>query len=119
MFYEFARHQVQQGLEVTAIAPGRPGEPEFELIDGVCVHRIPLRSIGRFSLDRLRFLTKASRIIRQQNAELIHVYAFVGAGFLRIFSWGNRARWLYDCQTGAIKPPLLALQNWLIRMESY
>lgn len=119
IFYEFARHQARQGLDVSAIAPGRPDEPVFEIIDGVRVHRIPLRSIGRFSLDRLRFLIQASRILRKNNFDLIHTYAFVGAGLLPWLAGRHRARWLYDCQTSAIKPPLLWLQNVLIRAESW
>lgn len=119
IFYEFARQQARQGMEVTAIAPGRAGEPVFEIIDGVRVHRIPLRSIGRFSLDRMRFVVAASRILREEKFDLIHTYAFVGAGLLPLLGGRNRALWLYDCQTSAIKPPLLGLQNWLIQVESY
>ncbi|MDP1613828.1 MAG: glycosyltransferase family 4 protein [Sulfuritalea sp.] len=119
IFYEFARHQARQGLDVTAIAPGRPGEPAFEIIDGVRLHRIPLDSIGRFSLDRVRFLIQASRILRKNDFDLIHIYAFVGAGLLPLLSQRKDALWLYDCQTSAIKPPLLSLQNRLIRLESY
>lgn len=118
IFYEFARHQARQGLDVTVIAPGRPGEPPFEITEGIRVHRIPLRSIGRFSLDRLRFLIQASRILRKGNFDLIHIYAFVGVGLLPLLSKRKDTRWLYDCQTSAIKPPLLGLQNWLIRLES-
>jgi len=118
IFYEFARHQARQGLDVSVIAPGRPDEPVLEVIDGVRVHRVTLHSIGRFSFDRIRFLIRASRILRRQAFDLIHVYAFVGAGLLRLLSGRSGARWLYDCQTSAIKPPLLGLQNWLIRMES-
>lgn len=118
IFYEFARHQARQDLDVTVIAPGRPGEPRVEIIDGVRVHRIPLHSIGRFSFDRIRFLLQAARILRRENVDLVHVYAFVGAGLLPLISSRNDARWLYDCQTSAIKPPLLWLQNWLIRIES-
>lgn len=119
IFYELARHQASQGLEVTVIAPGRPGEPVIEYIDGVRVHRIPLRSIGRFSLDRLRFLARAASILRQKTVDVIHTYAFVGAGILPMISGRSRARWLYDCQTSAIKPPFLGLQNGLIRVESH
>lgn len=119
IFYEFSRHQARQGLHVHAIAPGRPDEPVFEIIEGVRVHRIPLRSIGRFSLDRLRFLIQASRILRKNDFDLIHTYAFVGAGLLPWLSGRRRAHWLYDCQTSAIKPPLLWLQNALIRAESW
>ncbi|MBI1283654.1 MAG: glycosyltransferase [Thiobacillus sp.] len=119
IFYEFARHQARQGLGVFAIAPGRPDEPAFEIKDGVRIHRVPLRSIGRFSLDRLWFLIQASRILRKNDFDLIHVYAFVGAGLLPWLAGRHRARWLYDCQTSAIKPPLLWLQNVLIRAESW
>lgn len=118
IFYEFARQQARQGLEVTAIAPGRPDEPVFEIVDGIRVHRVPLRSIGRFSLDRVRFLIRASHIIRGETFDLIHAYAFVGAGLLPLLARNNECRWLYDCQSSAIKPPLLSLQNWLIRVES-
>jgi len=119
VFYEFARHQARQGVDVSVIAPGRPDEPEFEIVEGVQVNRVLLNSIGRFSLDRAHFLAKASRILRNQEYDLIHVYAFVGAGLLRLSNRKLKARWLYDCQTAAIKPPLLALQNSLIRIESY
>jgi glycosyltransferase involved in cell wall biosynthesis len=119
IFYEFARHQARQGLDVTAIAPGRPGEPAFEIIDGVRLHRIPLDSIGRFSFDRFRFLIRAARIVRSNDFDLIHIYAFVGVGLLPLLSLRKDTRWLYDCQTSAIKPPLLGLQNWLIRLESH
>lgn len=119
IFYEFARHQARQGLAVSVIAPGRPGEPVFEIVDGVRIFRIPLRSIGRFSLDRLRFLILASLILRRENFDLVHVYAFVGAGLLPWLAGRHRVRWLYDCQTSAIKPPLLWLQNALIRAESW
>jgi len=119
IFYEFARHQARQGLDVTAIAPGRPGEPAFEIIDGVRLHRIPLDSIGRFSFDRFRFLVRAARIVRGNVFDLIHTYAFVGAVFLPLLCPRRDLRWLYDCQTSAIKPPLLSLQNRLIRLESY
>lgn len=118
IFYEFARHQQRQGLDITVIAPGRPGEPAFEVTEGIGVHRIPLRSIGRFSMDRLHFLIQASRILRKCNFDLMHIYAFVGAGLLPLLSQRKGTRWLYDCQTSAIKPPLLGLQNWLIRFES-
>jgi glycosyltransferase involved in cell wall biosynthesis len=119
IFYEFARHQARQGLDISAIAPGRPDEPAFEIKDGVRIHRVPLRSIGRFSLDRLWFLIQASRILRKNDFALIHVYAFVGAGLLPWLAGRHRAHWLYDCQTSAIKPPLLWLQNALIRVESW
>lgn len=119
IFYEFARHQARQGLDVSAIAPGRPGEPAFEIIDGVRLHRIPLDSIGRFSFDRFRFLIRAARIVRSNVFDLIHTYAFVGAVFLPLLCPRRGLRWLYDCQTSAIKPPLLSLQNLLIRLESY
>lgn len=118
IFYEFARHQAQQGLDVLVIAPGRPDEPLVEVIDGVAVHRIPLHSIGRFSFDRIRFLIQAARALHRETVDLVHVYAFVGAGFLPLLTRQNGVRWLYDCQTSAIKPPLLWLQNWLIRIES-
>ncbi len=118
VFYESARHQARDGLEVVAIAPGRRGEPVFEITDGVQVHRVPLESIGRFSVGRLRFLWRASRLMRVQTFDVVHTYAFVGAGLLRLITWGTGACWLYDCQTSAIKPPLLGLQNWLIRFES-
>lgn len=118
IFYEFARQQARQGLDVTVIAPGRPGEPDFEMVEGICVYRVPLRSIARFSIDRIRFLLRASRIIRGEAFDLIHAYAFVGAGLLPLLARNNGGRWLYDCQTSAIKPPLLGLQNWLIRVES-
>lgn len=119
IFYEFARHQAREGLDVIAIAPGRPGEPLFEMLDGVRVHRIPIASIGRLSLDRFRFLLQAARVLRREHVDLVHVYAFVGAGLLPLFCAGQRPTWLYDCQTSAIKPPLIGLQNWLIRVESY
>ena len=38
---------------------------------------------------------------------MIHVYAFVGAGLLPMIGSRKGTRWLYDCQTSAIKPPLL------------
>jgi len=119
IFYEFARQQAQQGLDVTAIAPGREGEPLFEIIDGVRVHRIRLRSIGRFSLDRLRFLFQASRILRKNSFDLIHTYAFIGAGLLPLLGMRKGPVWLYDCQTSAIKPPFLDLQNFMVRIESF
>lgn len=119
IFYEFARQQARQGLDVTAIAPGRENEPLFEIIDGVRVHRIPLGSIGRFSLDRLRFLFRASRLLRKNRFDLVHTYAFVGASLLPLLGGRTGTRWLYDCQTSAIKPPLIGLQNGLIRIESY
>lgn len=118
IFYEFARHQARQGLEVTVIAPGRPAEPAYQLLQGMHVHRIPLRSVGRYSLDRFRFLAQASRLARMGNFDVIHVYAFVGAGILPMIGNRKGARWLYDCQTSAIKPPFLRLQNWLIAAES-
>jgi len=119
IFYEFARHQARQGLDITVIAPGRPGEPAVEVTGGIRIHRIPLRSIGRFSLDRLRFLLQASRILRNSDFDVVHIYAFVGAGFLPLLGKRKGTRWLYDCQTSAIKPPLLGLQNWLIKFESH
>lgn len=119
IFYEFPRHQARQGIDVIVIAPGRTGEPERAVIDGVTVFRIPTPSIGRFSADRLKFLWKAARIIRQCRIDLVHTYAFVGCGLLPWLAGRWRSVWLYDCQTSAIKPPLLGLQNWLIRIESY
>ncbi|MCX7161717.1 MAG: glycosyltransferase family 4 protein [Rhodocyclales bacterium] len=118
IFYEFARHQARQGLDVMVIAPGRPDEPSVEIIDGVRVHRIPLHSIGRFSFDRIRFLIQASRILRGETLDLVHVYAFVGTGILSLLGKRKDTCWLYDCQTSAIKPPLLGLQNWLVKLES-
>ncbi len=118
IFYEFALNQARQGIKVTAIAPGRPDEPAFQIVDGIRVHRIALSSIGRFSLDRIRFLIRASQIIRSEAFDLIHVYAFAGAGPLPLLAGRRRSKWLYDCQSSAIKPPFLRLQNWLIRVEA-
>ncbi len=118
IFYEFARNQAQQGLQVSVIAPGRPDEPRLQVIDGIRVHRIPLASIGRFSLDRIRFLIRAAQILRSDAFDLVHVYAFVGAGPLPLLAGRRRSKWLYDCQSSAIKPPLLRLQNRLIRVEA-
>lgn len=119
IFYEFSRNQARQGIEVIVIAPGRTGEPAREVIDGMIVFRVPTPSIGRFSADRLKYLWKAARIMSQFKVDLVHTYAFVGAGLLPWLAGRRRSIWLYDCQTSAIKPPLLGLQNWLIRIESY
>jgi glycosyltransferase involved in cell wall biosynthesis len=119
IFYEFARHQAMQGIEVVVVAPGRLGEPERENVGGMTIFRVPTPSLGRLSGDRLGFLRQAARIIRRQPVDLVHAYAFVGAGLLPWLAGRRHALWLYDCQTGAIKPPLLGLQNWLIRLESY
>jgi glycosyltransferase involved in cell wall biosynthesis len=119
IFYEFARHQAMMGLEVSVIAPGRSGEALYEIIEGVHVHRIPTESVGRFSFGRLAFLIKATNWLRKQKFDLVHVYAFVGASVLPWLGGRTRSVWLYDCQTSAIKPPLLALQNFLIRFESW
>jgi glycosyltransferase involved in cell wall biosynthesis len=119
IFFEFTRHQARQGLDVSVVAPGRHDEPADEVVEAVHVHRIHIDSIGRYSLGRLIFLWKAARWLRSQEFDLIHVYAFVGAGVLPWLSRLNRPVWLYDCQTSAIKPPLLTLQNLLIRFESW
>lgn len=119
IFYEFARHQAALGIEVAVVAPGRTGEPEREQDGGMTIFRVPTPSLERFSGDRLRFLWKAAGIMRRHPADLVHLYAFVGAGLLPWLAGRHKALWLYDCQTSAIKPPLLWLQNWLIRLESY
>ena len=118
IFYEFARQQARQGIEVSVVAPGRPGEPLEETVSGVRVLRVPLRSIGRLSFDRFRFIARAARIVRSGKFDLVHTYAFVGAGLLPLLAAGSGSTWLYDCQSSAIKAPLLGLQNFLIRAEA-
>ncbi len=119
ILFEFPRHQAMQGLDVSVIAPGRPGEPADEHAEGINVHRIHMNSVGRYSFGRLVFLWKAAQWIRSRQFDLIHVYAFVGAGALPLLGLKrNRPIWLYDCQTSAIKRPFLALQNFLIWLES-
>lgn len=78
----YAETLLREGYEVDAVGLRRPGQPEFEVVNGVNVHRIQERERnekGKFSyLYRiLKFLILSSlfMIKRSSRYELIHIHS--------------------------------------------
>lgn len=105
--YEYPLAEAAQGVNVSVIAR-QFDSPEYEItnIDGVIVHRLPVASEQNQWLRQLQFVKRASRIIRDNHFNVIHLYANIGISspFLRVFSGfvRNNTVWIRDFRSAPI-----------------
>lgn len=117
--FEYSRKLKRLGHEVRVIAAGRQGERKFEVVEGVPVTRIPVRTVKRRSFETLRFNLLASRILRQivkRNCiNIVHVFSYAFSILIKLgMFWSLRSKnvkWVYDIRSGPLegreKPTLI------------
>lgn len=118
--YEYARHEAKLGINVHAIAAGRETEALEETTeDRVHVARVPIDALHSFSLNRLKFVLLANRLIRAlPQLDIVHVYAFPSVGLLPWLVGRRRAKWIYDIRSSVVGRSLGQYWNRLIRYQA-
>ena len=129
--FEYSRKLKRLGHEVHVIAAGRQGERKFEVIDGVLVTRIPVKTVKRRSLETLRFNLLASRILseilKRNSIDIVHVFSYAFSVLIKLgMFWSLSAKnvkWVYDVRSGPLegreKPTLIYhLAKKLLKFES-
>ena len=127
--YEFSRKIKEAGHNVYVIAAARQSEKIFEVVDGVKVIKIPVKTTKRKSLETLRFNLLASRVLLKMivtnHIEIIHVFSYAFAVLIKLatFPSSRRVKWVYDIRSGPLEDRtksslIYKLVKILLRLES-
>lgn len=107
-FYEFSRKLKEIGHNVYVIAAARNGEKRFEIVDGVNVIRIHVKTTKKRSLENFRFNILASRIlsiiIENNQIQIVHVFSYAFAFLIKFqtFPYSKKVKWIYDIRSGSL-----------------
>jgi len=118
--YEITKNLHEIGIEshVIALSLG-PGENLEEVFAGVKVTRIPISHNQRNVLSLEKFTQIAKSILLEDAYDIVHVYAFRGASYLRLRAMKTNNKWLYHLITGNITGGIKSfINNRLIKVES-
>lgn len=124
-FYEFSRKMRDEGHNVLVLAAARRGEKRFEIVDGVVIIRIPVKTTRKRSLENLRFTILASRalsnVIEKNHIQIVHVFSYAFASLIKfkIFPSSKKVKWIYDIRSGPVLDNMFyQLGNKLLRFEA-
>jgi glycosyltransferase involved in cell wall biosynthesis len=90
------------------IAAGKLNEKTREMIDGVKVYRIPVRTTKKLSLENVWFTFRASKLlyslIIRNEIQLVHVFSYFLAVLLKLWTYPTSmsVKWIYDVRSGPL-----------------
>ena len=117
--YEYAKNLTQQGVHCHVLALSSNREDELdENLEGIQITRIPTNGNPR-SFKTLETLAQsANAILNSHNFDIVHVFAFRGAGYLRVRARGLGNKWLIHLISGNISGGMRSnLSNRLTKFE--
>lgn len=119
--YEFCMEEAKRGITVTAIVLDNHIDTiEIGYHNSVKLIKIPSKTISARSLKKIKFIISASKILRNLNCDIVHVYSNIGLGLLPILVGRKKdKKWLYDIRSGPVHSGFLGkLGIYLLRIES-
>ena len=116
--YEITKNLQELGIKSHVIALSiDPGEKLEEDFAGVKVTRIPISRNQRNILSLENFSQIVKDILLEEAYDIVHVYAFRGASFLRLRAKKTNIKWLYHLITGNITGGIKSfINNFLEKM---
>ena len=124
-FYEFSRKMRSDGHNVYIIAAARMGEKIFEIVDGIVVIRIPVKTTRKRSIDNLKFTFLASRailkLIEKKRIQIVHVFSYAFVSLIKFYTFpsSKKVKWINDIRSGPVlKNIFYQLGKKLIRFEA-
>ena len=91
--YEFCLEEAKRGITVTAIVlDNHIDKVEIGYHNNIKLIKIPSTSISARSLKKTRFILSASKILRNLDCDIVHVYSNVGLGLLPVFVGRKKRR---------------------------
>jgi glycosyltransferase involved in cell wall biosynthesis len=106
--YEYSQKIRELGLNVIILAVARPNEKEMELLNGVYIYRVPMKSLKRNFFNTLFFnykiLIKLFNL-RKNNIKIMHIYSYLFSFFIKLLydPFSLRYKWIYDIRSGPIE----------------
>ncbi len=118
--YEYTQNLVKAGLDVHAIVAGRPGEREYEEVNGVKVYRIPFQFVKKGSLlNSVKFAVLANKklgtVSKDHVFNIIHAYSSFGISIIGFQAKRKGIKSLYDIRSGAIRGGVFSLVSKAIQ----
>jgi len=125
-FYEFSRKMRDKGHKIYVIAAARSDEKTFEVLDGIVIIRIPVKTTRKRSLESLRFNLIASRFIANiPDLNIVHIFSYSFSFLVKLGSFytSNKIKWVYDIRSGPLEnkntsSKIYKLVKFLIILES-
>jgi len=106
-FLEYSQKISELGHKVIVIAAGRENEHNYEVLNGVTIFRIKIKSTKRKSLDVLKFSILANRlllkIIRIYKIQIIHVFSWTFSPIVKLNIFEQKIKWIYDIRSGPLE----------------
>ena len=106
---EYIEHAGKKFGKVAVICATRGNEDLEEDRNEVHVHRVPVKTLKKMSLENIRFTNQARKLYnrnqKNQRPCIVHVFSYAGCIALRYGS--PKGKWVYHTRSGAIQSTLI------------